>query len=88
MTKILVSHPSGPKGSAETKTATAVGDFSAYKRRAREDRGRRDGMETASLYLQPRGFIRPRPFERWLVLIMGLLFAYTVFCFIALGGWK
>lgn len=29
-----------------------------------------------------------RRIERWLTLFAGLLLAYTVFCFIALEGWR
>lgn len=43
----LLSHPSGPtEGSAESKTAKPVGGSPGDKRRAREERGVGDGIET------------------------------------------
>jgi hypothetical protein len=36
----------------------------------------------------PRERSTAKRIERWLTLFAGLLLAYTVFCFIALEGWK
>lgn len=39
-------------------------------------------------FTQSRERSTAKRIERWLTLFAGLLLAYTVFCFIALEGWK